>query len=126
VTTIVDAGVLIGILRGAPGARQAVGDARRRSERVMSVTPIRTEVLRGLLPGEEAATSALIELLEWVTVDAALADRAGEIGRTYRRSHSGIVIVDLLLAAAVERFSADLLTRNVRHFPMLPGLRPAY
>jgi predicted nucleic acid-binding protein len=92
----------------------------------MSITPVRTEVLRGVLPGEEAATSALIDLLEWVSVDAMLADRAGELGRAYRRSHPGIGTVDLLLAAAVERFDADLLTRNVRHFPMLPGLRPAY
>jgi predicted nucleic acid-binding protein len=126
VTTVVDADVLIGILRGVTGAQRAVSEARRRSERVMSVTPVRTEVLRGMLPGEEAATSTLFGLLEWVTVDAALADRAGELARAYWRSHSGIEIVDLLLAAAVERFGADLLTRNVRHFPMFPGLHPAY
>jgi predicted nucleic acid-binding protein len=44
----------------------------------------------------------------------------------YRRSHQGIDSIDLLLAAATERFGAELLTRNVRHFPMFPGLRPAY
>jgi hypothetical protein len=59
-------------------------------------------------------------------VDVAVADRAGELGRTYGQSHQGIEVVDLLLAAAAERFGAELLTRNVRHFPMFPGLRPAF
>ena len=50
----------------------------------------------------------------------------GEIGRPFQRSHQGISITDLLLAAAVERVGGQLLTRNVRHFPMFPELRPAY
>jgi hypothetical protein len=76
--------------------------------------------------GEEQVTAALLEQFDWVTVDVELADRAGELGREYRQSHQGIEIVDLLLAAAAERFGAQLLTRNVRHFPMFPELRPAY
>jgi len=79
-----------------------------------------------MLPGEEATTMRLLDLLDWVAVDMELADRAGELGRVSRRSHPGIGIVDLLLAAAAERFGAELLTRNVRHFPMFPGLKPAF
>jgi hypothetical protein len=41
-------------------------------------------------------------------------------------SHQGIEVVDLLLAAASERFGSALLTRNVKHFPMFPGLQPAF
>ena len=125
-STVVDADVLIGILRGEPGARTAVNDARRRDKRMLSVTPVRAEVLRGMRQGEEQVTAALLEQFDWVTVDVELADRAGELGREYRQSHQGIEIVDLLLAAAAERFGAQLLTRNVRHFPMFPELRPAY
>lgn len=123
---VVDADVLIGVLRGGPGAIQAIIDAKRRADRLLSLTPVRAEVLRGLLPGEEVATTRLVNLVDWVAVDVELADRAGELGRAYRRSHQGIDVVDLLLAAAVERFGAELLTRNVRHFPMFPDLRPAY
>jgi predicted nucleic acid-binding protein len=126
VSVVIDADVLIGVLRDVPGAHQAVAEARLRDPRMLSVTPVRVEVLRGMRPGEEQATMALLEQFDWVTVDVALADRAGEFGRTYRRSHQGIEIVDLLVAAASERFGADLLTRNVRHFPMFPGLRPAF
>ncbi len=123
---LIDADVLIGVLRDVPGAHEAVAEARLRDPRFLSVTPVRVEVLRGMRPGEEQVTTALLEQFDWVTVDVALADRAGELGREYRQSHQGIEIVDLLLAAAAERYGARLLTRNVRHFPMVPGLRPAY
>lgn len=123
---VIDADVLIGVLRDVPGAHQAVAEARLRDPRFLSVTPVRVEVLRGMRPGEEQVTTALLEQFDWITVDVALADRAGELGREYRQSHQGIEIVDLLLAAAAERYDARLLTRNVRHFPMVPGLRPAY
>ncbi len=125
-TVIVDSDVLIGVLRGQAGARSALNEARRGGQRVLSVTPVRVEVLRGVLPAEEAATMALLGLIRWIAVDEAMADRAGELGRTFRRSHPGIEVVDLLLAAATERLGARLLTRNVRHFPMLTGLEPAY
>jgi len=125
-SAVVDADVLIGVLRGEPGAIEVVVEARRRADRVISLTPVRAEVLRGMLPGEEATTMRLLDLLDWVAVDMELADRAGELGRASRRWHPGIGIVDLLLAAAAERFGAELLTRNVRHFPMFPGLKPAF
>jgi predicted nucleic acid-binding protein len=126
VSVLIDADVLIGVLRDAPGANRAVAEARRRYPRLLSIAPVRTEVLRGMRPGEEEITTALLALLEWVAVDTDLADRAGELGRLYRPSHPGIEVVDLLLAAATERFHGDLLTRNVKHFPMLPGLKPAF
>jgi predicted nucleic acid-binding protein len=83
-------------------------------------------VLRGVRPGEEKPTTELLDLVEWVSVDVGLADRAGELGQRYQHSHQGIEVVDLLLAAASERFGAELLTGNVRHFPMFPEPKPAF
>ena len=123
---IVESELLIAFLRGMPEARRVLREARLRDARLLSITPVRTEVLRGMRPGEEKPTTELLGLVEWVSVDAGLADRAGELGRGYLRSHQGIEIVDLLLAAASERFGAELLTRNVKHFPMFPGLKPAF
>ncbi len=123
---VVDSDVLIDLLRRVPAARAALLDTRRSGEAMWSVTPVRTEILRGVRPGEELATLSALNLLAWMDVDRDLADRAGHLGRPYVRSHQGIDAVDLLLAAAVERLSARLLTRNVRDFPMFPGLEPAY
>jgi len=56
----------------------------------------------------------------------ALADRAGELAQKYLRSHPGIDTIDYLVAAAAESASAELKTQNVKHFPMIAGLKPAY
>jgi len=123
---IVDADVLIDVLKGNLSATGALAEARAAGMRLWSVTPVRAEILRGVFGSEIAPAAGLFDVLEWLDVDSELADRAGEIGRPFVRSHRGISITDLLLAAAAERLGGQLLTRNVRHFPMIPGLRPAY
>lgn len=123
---IVDADVLIDVAKGSQLAHGCLAEARAAGTRLMSVTPVRAEILRGVFGSEVAAATGLLDALEWLDVDGELADRAGEMGRPFVRLHQGISITDLLLAAAVDRLAGQLLTRNVRHFPMFPDLRPAY
>jgi predicted nucleic acid-binding protein len=126
VIAIVDADVLIDVVKGNPLASGALAEVRAAGSRLLSVTPVRAEILRGVFGREIAPVAGLLDVLEWLDVDVELADRAGEMGRPFVRSHQGISITDLLLAAAVDRLGGQLLTRNVRHFPMFPDLRPAY
>jgi len=42
------------------------------------------------------------------------------MARQHRLAHSGIDGADYLIAATALLLEADLLTTNVRHFPMLP------
>jgi predicted nucleic acid-binding protein len=126
VIAIVDADVLIDVIKGNETAFRALADTAAAGTRLWSVTPVRAEILRGVFGSEIGPATGLLDALEWLAVDAALADRAGEIGRPFVRSHQGISITDLLLAAAADRLGGQLLTRNVRHFPMFPDLRPAY
>ena len=76
--------------------------------------------------GEEQATEALLEQLDWLPVTREIADAAAAYSRQYRESHSGIDLADYLVAATADDLGGSLMTRNVRHFPMFPGLRPAY
>jgi predicted nucleic acid-binding protein len=64
--------------------------------------------------------------MEWIPVIEAVATRAAELGRTWRRGHSGIGAADLSVAATAELTGATLLTLNVKHFPMIEGLETAY
>jgi len=123
---VVDADVLIDVFRDVAPAIDLIATVRRHGDELMSVTPVRTEVLRGASPRSQPAVEAFLSNIRWVDVDVDLADQAGEIGRQFVRSHEGISVTDLLLAAAVKRVGGQLLTRNVRHFPMFPELRPAY
>lgn len=123
---VVDADVLIDVFRNVAPAISLLARARRTGDDLLSVTPVRTEILRGTSAGRQPAVEGFLRYIDWIDVDVELADRAGDLGRLFVRSHQGISVPDLLLAAAVNRLGGQLLTRNVRHFPMFPDLRPAY
>ena len=82
--------------------------------------------LGGSISGYHSHTRALLDQLRWLEVDADLADHAGDIARAYVPTHPGVDTVEYLLAAGATRLGASLVTLNVRHFPMVEGLEPAY
>ena len=126
-TLVVDTSILIDHLRGDQRARRLLESAiTSRGERITASVMTKVEVLAGVRPGEESATAHLLSLCEWIPVDDALAEQAGALARRHLRSHPGIDPVDCVIAATVESLGATLLTRNRKHFPMLPGLRDPY
>lgn len=125
-TVLVDTSVLIDHLRNDPRAVRALADLFDRNEVVWAATPTRTEILAGIRPRERAPMSELFAILSWVDIDPEVADAAGELARRYRSSHAGIDTIDYLVAAAARSIGAELVTLNVRHFPMFSGLEPPY
>ena len=123
---VVDTSVLIDHLRGNTLAKNLLLRGFRERHELWSVTVVRTEVLAGMRPKEEAATRALLAQIQWQDVNTDVADRAGRLAQRYLRSHRGVDTVDYLIASATELLGAELKTMNVKHFPMLPGLAPAY
>jgi predicted nucleic acid-binding protein len=125
VSALVDTSILIDHLRGHSSAADLL--ARERAGDVLHASEItRLEVLAGMRPHEEAATRLLLDTIEWRSVDAEVAEKAGELGRTWLPSHGGIDGADLAIAATALVLGARLLTLNVRHFPMFPELRRPY
>ena len=123
---VCDTSVLVDFLRGDDRAVSLLTDRATAGDHLWGVVISRTEILAGMRSNERRATSALLDSLRWREVDLELADRAGELARRHRRSHPGIELPDYLVAAGTELLAASLLTLNVRHFPMLPDLEPAY
>ena len=123
---LVDTSVLIDHLRGDARAVDLLAEHARAADEIWSVTPVRTEILAGLRRGEERATRALLDSLQWLSVTVEVADRAGALAARYLASHRNIDTIDYLIAASAEILGARLLTQNVRHFPMIKALRPAY
>ncbi len=87
---------------------------------------VRAEILAGARPAEEKSITRLLNRLQWLDVTPDLADAAGRLASTYLRSHPGVDTVDYVIAAGANHLGAELLTQNVRHFPMFPPLQPAY
>ncbi len=124
-SAVVDTSVLIDYLRGHEGAADLL-EKQRTLGSLHASEITRLEVLAGMRPEEAEPTRSLLSALVWHPVDAAVAEEAGALGRRWLPSYSGIDSADLAIAATATMAGLPLLTMNVRHFPMLPGLRPAY
>ncbi len=125
-SVLIDTSVLIDHLRADPRAVLLLKDLFADDERVWAATPTRTEILAGIREEEMNAVAGLFDLLSWIDIDVGIADAAGDLARRYRRSHATIDTTDYLIAAAAKSIEAQLVTLNVRHFPMFEGLRQPY
>jgi predicted nucleic acid-binding protein len=123
---LVDTTVMIDHLRGSAPAHSLLVEGFQNGVELWSAVVVRTEVLAGMRSAEKRATHQLLGLFRWLDLTVELADRAGELARVYLRSHRAIDTVDYLIAASALQLGAELKTTNVRHFPMLEGLKPAY
>ncbi|MGH2785589.1 MAG: type II toxin-antitoxin system VapC family toxin [Actinomycetota bacterium] len=122
-SAVLDTTVLIDILRGHPAAVDYVLDL----EDVACCSEVtRVEVVRGLRSEERRSAERLFRQLRWAPVDEGISRAAGEFGRRLRRSHVGIGVADLIIAATAEHLDLPLATTNVKHFPMFRGLRAPY
>ena len=119
-----DTDVLIEHLRGNPAGSELVRDAVAKDDGACSVLT-RFELLAGMRSHERAAIRDLLGVLANIPVTAEIATQAGEWGRQYRKSHAHVGAVDYLIAATADYLGADLLTRNVRHYPMFHDLQAA-
>ena len=121
-TVVCDTSVLIDVLRRHPPALEYVIMLGARP-RCCELS--RVELLHGLRSHEISSAGRLIEWIDWAPVSSEIAERAGELGRTYRASHR-LDVADLCIAATALVDGLSLATANVKHFPMFPDLLPPY
>jgi predicted nucleic acid-binding protein len=120
---VLDTSVLVDHLRSSSSAAEYLAGLQNRP----SCSEIsRIEVIQGLRSAERRAAEKLFTLIDWVPVSEAVARRAGELGRHWRRSHPGIGVADLAIAATAEQIEATVATRNLKHFPMFDALQAPY
>lgn len=98
----------------------------RRGEILASSEVVRFELLTGARDHELGDLETFFSALDWITVDENVSRVAGSLARRFRRSHRGIDDADYLIAASALVSEAELLTTNVRHFPMFPALSAPY
>jgi predicted nucleic acid-binding protein len=51
---------------------------------------------------------------------------AGELGRRFLAMYSGMDVADLIVAALAGQLGGELKTTNVKHFPIVKGLKRQY
>ena len=123
---LLDTTVAIDHLRGAESAVELLRSLVDEEETVAASEVVRFELLAGVRDEELDTLEQFFSALSWVLVDEPIARTAGLLARKHRKTYSGIGDLDYLIAATALVLDAELLTTNVRHFPMLAALRPAY
>jgi predicted nucleic acid-binding protein len=123
---LLDTTIAVDHLRGAQPAVDLLRGLVESSETLAASEILRFELVAGVRDDELPALEQFFSAVSWVAIGEDVTRAAGELARTYRGANSGIDDADYLIAATALLLEADLLTTNVRHFPMLPGLQPPY
>lgn len=123
---LVDSDVLIAHLRGVDAALEWLRDARTRTGSLAISVVSLAEITGGMRSHERRTVWRLLDSLVVHDVSAVIARAAGELMRRHRRTHPGIGLADYLIAATAEVAGLELATLNVKHFPMIKGLRPPF
>lgn len=124
-TVVVDTSIIIDVLRGEAAAANVLSAALEDGP-LHAGEVVRLEVLAGMRFHEEQATRNLLEAFAWHSVDEKIAEIAGALGRRWLPGNRGIDSADLAIAATKIALDAQLLTKNVKHFPMFDELSTPY
>ena len=123
---LLDTTVAIDHLRGHAPAVALLRNLIEDGETVVASEVVRFELLAGVRENELEALEQFFSAIGWVPVDESVTRAAGSLARKYRKAHDGIDDVDYIIAATALLSDAQLLTTNVRHFPMLTGIKALY
>jgi hypothetical protein len=74
---------------------------------------------------EQTTIENFVSLFRVIPVSVEIAKAGGLYKRDYGKSH-GVGLADAILAATAEVENAELRTLNMKHYPMIKGLSPAY
>ena len=120
---LLDTDVLIDFLRGY---NKAVDFVTANSHKIILSSIVVAELYAGVKGAAEHATlDSFVSLFSVIPVTSEIARTGGLYKRDYGKSH-GVGIADAIIAATCESENAALKTLNVKHYPMIKGLKPAY
>ncbi len=118
---LLDSGI---VLRHLRGNRRVVNLLRQlgHTERLAVSVVTRLEVYAGMHEDERHATQKLLSRFLTFNLDAAIADRAGELVRYRRNRDEWLGIPDAIIAATAVQHSLTLVTLNQKDFTGIAGL----
>jgi predicted nucleic acid-binding protein len=114
---LIDTDVLIDHFHGHQAALDFITQQLLDGEPLAISVVTVTEFSGGMRPGEEERTQYLLSLFTILEVDQAIAWKAGEYLRQFRGTHR-VELGDALIAATAQQAEAELVTRNIKHYPM--------
>lgn len=116
---MLDTVALIDYYHGRPGVVAYIDAILEERATGAFSTITELELWQGIRPGEEERHEALLNLLERVALDGAIARRAGQLRQQIGLDR--LSLPDAAIAASAELAGCTLLTRNSHDFKVLKG-----
>jgi predicted nucleic acid-binding protein len=116
----------VAIQRSLPGARETAEDLEVKGE--VATTPISAfeMCLGAYIIGRQEYVASTLEMLRNITLlplDLEACIESGKIAAQLRSRGEGFDIRDALIAGVVKRHGETLVTRNLKHFERVDGLK---
>lgn len=122
-TILLDTDVLIDFLRGNDKAISFIDEL---SPHIVLSPIVIAELYAGVKGTNELTVlDNFVSLFRVVPIDSEIAKAGGLYKRDFGKSH-GVGLADAILAATADKENAELKTLNVKHYPMIKGLKSAY
>jgi predicted nucleic acid-binding protein len=120
---LVDTDILIDFLRGNDKAISFIDEF---SPHIILSPIVVAELYAGVKGADELSVlDNFISLFRIVPMDSEIAKAGGLYNRDFGKSH-GVGLADAILAATADKENAELKTLNIKHYPMIKGLKSAY
>ena len=118
-----DTDVLIDFLRGY---QQAVDFINTNASQIILSTIVIAELYAGVRGKQELTIlNDFVSLFDVIPMNSEIARIGGLYKRDFGKSH-GVGLADAIIAATCHSKNAQLKTLNVKHYPMIKNLEPAY
>jgi predicted nucleic acid-binding protein len=120
---LLDTDILVDFLCGYS---KAVVYIKTHYEQIILSTIVVAELYAGVRDDEELEKlDNLVSLFRLIPVTAEVARSGGLYKGDYHKAH-GVGLADAIISATAESQKAELKTLNIKHYPMLKGLKPPY
>lgn len=123
ITMLVDTDVLIDFLRGY---NKAIAFIEKYSSQIILSPIVVAELYTGVKGANELdVLDNFISHFRVIPITSEIAKAGGLYKRDFGKSH-GVGLADAIIAATADKEKATIKTLNVKHYPMIRGLKPAY
>jgi len=117
-TFLLDTSVIIDAINDRKGRRQLLRNLINQGN-TLACSPINiAEVYAGLRPPEEQNTKHFLQSLDLYPVTWPVAELAGLLKRDYGKKGKTLAITDTIIAAVALHYQLQLITDNIKDFPM--------
>ena len=124
-----DSDFMIALLRGNEQAKAKVKILEEASKELVSTAINALELYTGIIAVDGVSgkriesTRDFLSNLTILPLDVSSAERSAYILNTLKKIGKPIGLKDSLIAGIALEHKADILTRNVKHFELVPGLK---